>query len=262
MFEKKRFRRPSQIKEKLIMRNNSLEVERFYTTDESLNYEENKVQSSNLSSKVSKKVTLQIIKDIEKYTDKELVSLFVLSGDEHAFNEIFKRYNQKVKWLALKKLSDIQDAEDTVQEVFTILLKSMHSFRGESQFSTWLYAITSNKIRSKIRSKIKDRNSISIDTNEYLNTLASFKDMVNKHNCSNNPEELNINQQSIGKLYQELESAPKKIKETIVLKDINELSNQEVADQLGITLSAVKSRVHRSRQFLKASMGKNYAYNC
>jgi len=145
------------------MRVNNLEIE---GTSNSKDYSKGiayNIQNSNISSEVRRNGNLRLIKN---YDDYELVDLFVLDSDELAFNEIFNRYYEKIKRFALKKLTDVDEAEDIVQEVFITLIRSLSSFRGESKFSTWLYAVTLNTIRMRLREKVKDRRSISIDDDE------------------------------------------------------------------------------------------------
>ncbi|MGI9534807.1 MAG: RNA polymerase sigma factor [Thermodesulfobacteriota bacterium] len=238
------------------MRVNNLEAENISGSNDYSNGMEYGIPGSDISYPVRSKVNLRLIKNYEDYSDNELVDLFVQDRDELAFNEIFNRYYQKTRKLALKILTDVDEAEDIVQEVFVTLLKSMNGFRGESKFSTWLYAISLNTIRMRLREKVKDRKSVSIDDDEYNKSLDNIVRNRKKNARLNSPEDININRQFVEKLHQALESLPEKYKEAFVLRNMKQLSNQEVADQLGVTLSAVKSRVHRARQYLKTNFSE------
>ncbi len=238
------------------MRVNSLEVEESSNAKDYLSGIAYDIQNLNISSEAQRIVNLRVIKNYEDYSDNQLVDLFVLDSDELAFNEIFNRYYEKIKRFALKKLADVDEAEDIVQEVFITLIRSLSSFRGESKFSTWLYAVTLNTIRMRLREKVKDRRSISIDNDDYINSINNIASKSSKNSRLNNPEDVYINKEFVEKLHQALESIPEKYKEVFVFRNINQLSNQEIADNLGISLAAVKSRVHRARQHLRINLNK------
>ena len=201
---------------------------------------------------------LRIVKNHEEYTDNELVDLFVFERDNLALNEVFNRYYDKVKRLALKILADTDEAEEVVQEVFITLLQKMESFRGESKFSTWLYSITLNTTRMRLREKIRDRRSLSLDNDDYGKSIEGILSNDTNNKWLKTPEEININSEFMENLNKSLDMIPEKYREAFILRDINQYSNQEVAEQLGLSIPAVKSRVHRARRFLQTSFGEYY----
>ena len=229
------------------------EVEKTYSSNEYSYNQGYLEQNPEDLTDEGKNINLRIIKDYENHSDIELVDLYVRKSDEMAFNEIFERYYKKAKGFAQKILTDVNEAEDIAQEVFATLLKSMSGFRGESKFSTWLYSITFNSIRMRLREKKKDRKFISIDDNDQHNFLENVISINTKINRPNSPEYEYINQEFAKKLHQTLEQIPKKYKDVFILRDMKQLSNQEVADELGVSLAAVKSRVYRARQYLKTN---------
>jgi len=136
------------------MRVNNLGLQRTYNNEGHLKRLPYKIQNYQISTKPEKNDYSLTTKNYVDYTDSELVDSYVLDIDELAFEEIFNRYYHNVKKLGLKILNDVEEAEDLVQEVFVNLLTSMSGFHGESKFSSWLYLITLNIIRMKLRENL------------------------------------------------------------------------------------------------------------
>jgi len=196
------------------------------------------------------------------YSDEDLVKMYVFKNDELAFNELVNRYCQKIYSLANKMLKDIDTAEDAVQDVLLILLTNLSGFRGDSKFSTWLYTITLNTIRSRIKSRIQDKKSISVDN--VLDPDYTEERIFNNSNddWSKCPQEISSNKEFLENLNRTLEKIPDIYKTVFVLRDIKQFSNLEVAEKLGLSLSATKSRISRARCSLRLNLGSqpNYEY--
>jgi len=197
---------------------------------------------------------LRLIRNYEDSTDEKLVDLFVQENDEQAFNEIFNRYYEKIKRFALKKLNNAEEAEDIAQEVYSKLLSSLKNFRGESKFSTWLYIVSLNTIRMKQRKQMKDKRTLSIDDDDFKDLINNISCINDKNNGLSNQEQDYTNKKLLQNVYTALEQIPEKYSEAFILRDIKELSNEEAAQNLGISLTAVKSRVYRARQQLKVRL--------
>ncbi len=197
---------------------------------------------------------LRLIRNYEDSTDEKLVDLFVQENDEQAFNEIFNRYYEKIKRYALKKLNNVEEAEDIAQDVYSKLLYSLKNFRGDSKFSTWLYIVSLNTIRMKQRKQMKDKRTLSIDDDDFKDLINNISGINDKSDGLINQELDYTNKRFLENVYGALELLPKKYSEAFILRDIKQLSNEEAANNLGISLTAVKSRVHRARQQLKTRL--------
>lgn len=193
-------------------------------------------------------------KDYTNCPDIELLDSFIISKDELAFNEIFNRYYDKTCHLALKIIGDVDEAEDIVQEVFVKLLTGIQNFRGDSKFSTWLYAITLNTIRMRFRGLKKKKLTLSIDNEAYSDLINSSIGLSDAGNHTKNPESININRELAEELYKALDTLPRKSREVFLLREREEYTNVEVANRLGMSLPAVKSRIHRTRNLLKNNL--------
>ncbi len=194
------------------------------------------------------------------YSDEDLVKMYVSNNDELAFNELVNRYCQKIYSLAIKMLKDIDTAEDAVQDVLLILLTNLSGFRGDSKFSTWLYAITLNTIRSRIKSRIQDKKSISVDNMLDPDNTEEHIFNNSKDDWSKCPQEISSNKEFLENLNRTLEIIPDIYKTVFVLRDIKQFSNLEVAEQLGLSLSAAKSRISRARRSLRLNLGSQPDY--
>ena len=101
--------------------------------------------------------------DLANTIDEKLIELFTSSNDERAFEEIVNRYGDKIYGLALRITRDHHSAEEVLQEVFLSLINKIHTFRGESKFSSWLYRVTANASYMYLRAQKKYENDVSLE---------------------------------------------------------------------------------------------------
>ncbi|RMG44897.1 MAG: sigma-70 family RNA polymerase sigma factor [Candidatus Dadabacteria bacterium] len=184
--------------------------------------------------------------------DSQLVES-LKNGDQASFVELLNRYSEKVHNLAMRIARNEQDAEEIFQDVFVTVYHKIDKFEGKSAFSSWLYRITVNTAFMKLR-KRKKHQAVSFDE------LAGG---INEGYSGNRSDTCDINYiSSRHELRQALEDAirrlPDDYKTIFVLRDVDGLSNQEVGEILGLSVPAVKSRLHRSRLMLRKRLRKFY----
>lgn len=190
----------------------------------------------------------------------------IKKGDQEAFEQLYQRYRPRVMRLAMKYCKNEMDAEEVVQEVFFTVYKRIKNFREESTFDTWLYRVTVNASLMKLRAQRKEEH-ISLEDNmrevdhSYLSNQAPpYGDSLRFLKIS----ELPINNLQWKEFIEELvrvgEEMGKARWEAFVLSVIQGMSEQEVTKALGISLNALKSRVHRGRKFIKKRL-KNFQLN-
>lgn len=196
------------------------------------------------------------------FSDEELVKLYVNNELEGAFNELVDRHGDKIFRTAYRITSDRNAAEEVLQNVFIILVQSLRTFRNDSKFTTWLYKIAMNTSFMYLRSKKKvNDGEIKIEDLTRFDESGNMQDIFLK-DWSNVPEDKLLSEESSSKLEEAIEELPEKYKVVFQLKDIEGLSNQEVADVLDLSLPAVKSRALRARLFLRERLSDYYAeYN-
>ncbi|MGH7848525.1 MAG: RNA polymerase sigma factor [Candidatus Binatia bacterium] len=181
-------------------------------------------------------------------------------GDERAFEKLFHLYSKKTFQMAYRLLGNQHEAEEAVQEVFLTIFQKAKTFRGDSQFSTWLYRLAVNAALSRIR-KQKRRKEIS-----YGDFLPQFQPDGHHQvrpviDWSPEIEEGSPNQELQRALRSALTALKPVDKAIIVLSDIEGFSDQEIAQSLSLTVSAVKTRLHRARLFLRGKLAVHLGYS-
>ena len=184
--------------------------------------------------------------------DHQLVQR-VQAGNTEAFETLFKRYNVRVYQQAMHLLGNEAEAEEIMQEVFLTLYEKAHTFRAEAAFSTWLYRLTVNAALSRLRRRMR-RPEVSMEEH-----LPQFHDdghhLVRPVVDWSQNLERDVAQQEVRRLLREAIEQLRPIdKAVVVLSDLEELSNREVGDVLGLSVSAVKSRLHRARLLLRGKL--------
>ncbi|MCZ6865224.1 MAG: sigma-70 family RNA polymerase sigma factor, partial [Candidatus Dadabacteria bacterium] len=168
-----------------------------------------------------------------------------------AFNEIVSRYANKIYGFALRITRNSSDAEEVFQEVFLTLTKKLDTFRGESKFSSWLYRITVNATYMYLRSQKKHESNISLENYYPYDEKGTLMGRVMAKDWSSRPDIIIFSNEALKIIDKSINELPESYRTVFHLKDVEGLSNEEVADILEISIPAVKSRLHRARLFLR-----------
>ncbi len=191
-------------------------------------------------------------------SDEELVQMYVNDSLEGAFNELVDRHGDKIFRTAYRITGNMTAAEEVLQNVFIILVQSLRSFRNDSKFTTWLYKVAMNTSFMYLRSKKKvNDNEMKIEDLTRFDESGNLQDVFLK-DWSNVPEDKILGEEGSTKLQDAIDELPEKYKSVFQLKDVEGLSNQEVADILDLSLPAVKSRALRARLFLREKLSDYY----
>ena len=186
-----------------------------------------------MDTKITKK-DLQNAQILNLDDDFSLVKRFI-DGDESAFAVLVQRHKEKVRNIIYLTMNSSNSVDDVAQDVFLTVYRNLNNFRFESQFTTWLYRITVNKCKDYMR-KIKIRN-----------IFTPIKEAEGKTEDTIAPETTDITilvQKAISKL-------PEKLRVPLLLKDIEGMSYQEIAETVQCEIGTVKSRIFRAREGLK-----------
>ncbi len=201
-----------------------------------------------------KLINVIVTKDNEYISDKsdeELINLYTKTGNESAFNEIVSRYANKIYGFALRITRNSSDAEEVFQEVFLTLTKKLDTFRGESKFSSWLYRITVNASYMYLRSQKKHESNISLENYYPYDEKGTLMGRVMEKDWSSRPDIIIFSNEALKIIDKSINELPESYRTVFHLRDVEGLSNEEVADILEISIPAVKSRLHRARLFLR-----------
>lgn len=163
-------------------------------------------------------------------------------GDESAFAELIARHEKKVYNLCLRMLANEHDAEEAAQDAFLALWRSIGDFRGESSLSTWLYRLASNACIDLMRKNRRAANDVSIETEEGTWEIADE---------SATPHEELERKEQLRSVREGLDALPPEYRQVLILRELQQLSYQEIVDVTGLELGTVKSRISRARQLLK-----------
>lgn len=160
-------------------------------------------------------------------------------GDQEAFRELVEIYKRPVFNLALRMLNNREDAADVAQETFIRIYRHIGQFNPEHKFSSWTYMITSRLCLDRLRRKKTINQAITEDIPD--------RSLL--------PEDQAISNQMRQELNREIAKLPEKYRLVVVLRHLNELSYEEIADVLGIPINTVKTQLFRGREILKQSLG-------
>ncbi len=185
-------------------------------------------------------------------TERALVQR-LQAGDAEAFDTLFRQHFPKVYRQAVHLVGTVLEAEEVAQEVFLAVYEKAHTFRGASSFTTWLYRLTVNAALSRLRRRTC-RKEIALD-----GYLPQFRE--DGHHLvrpvvdwSSDLEQSLADAQMQQLLRQALELLQPLDKAVLGLSDFEDLSNREIGEVLGLTVLAVKARLHRSRLFLRGQL--------
>jgi RNA polymerase sigma-70 factor (ECF subfamily) len=216
-----------------------------------------RTQKSDDSAKLNFQTSLT---DLSKRSDESLVQLIAEYRDEEALNEILNRYRERIYRTALKVTSNHNDAEDVVQEVSLTIYRKAHSFRTDSKFSTWLYRLVTNEAISRLR-KIKRERTVSLD--DYMPRFEDDGHHAERPVVDWSQEvEKKVAEKEIQAIIEKAMEQLSPIDRTVVvLSEIEELTNPEIGKVLGLSVLAVKGRLHRARLFLRAKLAVQLGYS-
>jgi len=167
------------------------------------------------------------------------------------FEEAFERFHSMVFQLAYRVLGDREEALDLSQEVFLAVYRKMHRFRGESSLKTWIYRITVNRAANRCRwwNRLRRRGTVSLDEHLAKDSEHSYSETLESGGSS--PEESLLLQEERAQIERSLLQLPLPQRVAVIMRDIDGLSYEEIADSMQVSLGTVKSRIARGREELK-----------
>ncbi|AMQ58123.1 RNA polymerase sigma factor [Algoriphagus sanaruensis] len=178
--------------------------------------------------------------------DFALIDKAVIEKDQSAFATLMKRYKKAVYFMILKMIRDADDAEDLTMEAFAKAFRNLERFKKDYTFSTWLFRIATNNtidfIRKKKLKTMSLNTSMSDDGGNSVN--------IDVEDDDNNPQDEFIKSQRIEMVRIFVDKLPAKYRKLVQLRYFDELSYEEIAQELDKPLGTVKAQLHRSRELL------------
>lgn len=179
-------------------------------------------------------------------------------SDETAFNELVLQYQGQIYRLLLRMLSDPAEAEDVAQEVFITVFKSIGGFRGDAKLSTWLYRVASNHGKNRIKYLARRARDTKREIDDP--SIAASLAQANPRSMER-PDEMAAGHEAQDHIRRALEGLDEEQRVLVVLRDLENLTYEEIQRVTGLPSGTVKSRLHRARmalhkEFLSLQRGK------
>ncbi|GAB4334916.1 MAG: RNA polymerase sigma factor SigW [Flammeovirgaceae bacterium] len=169
-----------------------------------------------------------------------------VGGDEKAYAELMNKYRKSVYHTILKMVRNIDDAEDLTIEAFAKAFKNLPKFKKDYTFSTWLFRVATNNCIDFIRKKRLDTYSIDSEfANEEGDSLS-----IDIRDANLNPQEEVIKTQKVQIIQEIVNLLPTRYKKLVRLRYFEEMSYEEISEEVGAPLGTVKAQLHRARELL------------
>jgi RNA polymerase sigma factor (sigma-70 family) len=178
--------------------------------------------------------------------DFRLIDMAV-GGDDKAYAKLLQRYKRPVYHVILKMVRNVDDAEDLMMESFSKAFRSLHKFKKDFTFSTWLFRIATNNTIDHIRKK--KLNTLSIENTYTDDDGASVSiDIEDKGNLDPQEEAIRMQKEEIMQVF--VNMLPPKYQKLVRLRYFHELSYEEIAAEIEAPLGTVKAQLHRARELM------------
>jgi RNA polymerase sigma-70 factor (ECF subfamily) len=192
----------------------------------------------------------------DAYASEAELLVDLRAGEPAAYRHLVELNSANIYNLSLKLLGDEQEAEDVLQETFLNAFKAIDRFEGRSQLSTWLYRIAYNASLMRLR-KREQMTTFSLD--EHLGKAGEERVSRPLVDWSKMPDDQLLTTEARQEMDKAIAELPETLRSAFVLRDIQGLSGQETAEVLGITVQAVKNRLHRARLRLRERLSSYFS---
>jgi len=180
------------------------------------------------------------------YSDEQLMLLFQ-GGNENAYIELVNRYKNKLINFIFNYLGDIESSEDIVQETMIKLYQKKHYYKEIAKFSTWLYTIAKNLANTELRKRKQRKTTL----------LSQFSKDDKMYDLPSNDNDVGqeIQTEIVSKIIREaVDQLSEKFKTVITLRDIQQLSYEDISEIIDVPIGTVKSRINRARLQLQVEL--------
>ena len=200
-----------------------------------------------------------MISETDTIDADELLIERIRAGDMAAYNVMVIRHYDRIFSRVLQLLNNKQDAEEVTQDAFIRAHRGLENFRGDASFSTWLYQIATNLAHNRYWYwfRRKRDQSISLDQPQCEDGSLTLENVMP---CADeNPAEAVVTQEFVDRVSACMQYLNDKHKEVLILRNVKNLTYDEIAQQLEISVGTVKSRIARARESLRSLLGEDFA---
>ncbi|MGB3096870.1 MAG: sigma-70 family RNA polymerase sigma factor [Candidatus Deferrimicrobiaceae bacterium] len=190
----------------------------------------------------------------EQLLDDNVLLEELRKGSSEAVEALFERFHGKIYGLSMSILKNESDAEEATQDVFLTVFQKAHTFKGNSALYSWIYRICVNACLMRLRGK-RRQETVSIE--EFMPVFTDEGMHKSPVEDWSKEVERKMLDKELGKVIKKFtDELSEKYRVVFVLSDVEGLSNEETAQILGLTVPAVKSRLHRARLYLREQLGR------
>ncbi len=183
--------------------------------------------------------------------DADLIAR-VLAGDRTAFTELVHAYTSRVYSIGWSMLRNEQDARDVVQETFLNVYRRLSTFRGEASLASWISRIATNSALMRLRRRRrKPESSLDAGPSEQFEQEPLVRNIVDRRPLA---DQVHLDDELGRRIRAAVEDLPDTHREVLILADYRELPMRDIADALDISVANVKTRLHRARLAVRASL--------
>jgi len=204
------------------------------------------MQLTNLKLQSSYSVPLSTMDNQYRYTDEELIARFQ-KGDEQAYIELVNRYRDRLMSYVFRFVGDMVLAEDIVQDTLVKLYTHRHFYKEIAKFSTWIYTIAGNLAKTELRKR--KRRKITL-----LSQMGTEERDYELPAVEAESGEVVQGQYTEKQIQKAIQSLPLHFRTAVILRDIQELSYEEISKIVNVPLGTVKSRINRARLQLQKAL--------
>ncbi len=200
-----------------------------------------------------------MISETDTIDADELLIERIKAGDMAAYNVMVIRHYDRIFSRVLQLLNNKQDAEEVTQDAFIRAHRGLENFRGDASFSTWLYQIATNLAHNRYWYwfRRKRDQSISLDQSQCEDGSLILENVMP---CADeNPAEAVVTQEFVDRVSACMQYLNDKHKEVLILRNVKNLTYDEIAQHLEISVGTVKSRIARARESLRGLLGEDFA---
>lgn len=174
----------------------------------------------------------------------------LVAGHDAALNDLMERHAQKLFHYLVRSLQNEEDAADLAQETFVRVFQNCAKFDANHKFSTWLYVIATNLVKSRYRYRTRHP-QVSLDAENEV-TGESFRESMPEHNPT--PSESLQGAERAEAVRKAVQNLPEELRTSLILSEYEDLSHAEIGAILGCTPKAVETRIYRARKLLRESL--------
>jgi len=198
-----------------------------------------------------KEIALERYESEATVAEREALLERIRADKEKAFDGLFEQYHSMVFHLAFRILGDREEALDVSQEVFFTIYRKMHRFRGESSLKTWIFRIAINRASNRCRwwNRLRRRGTVSLDEHLGRNRNPDLSETLESE--GNSPEDALLLQEKRSEIERWLLRLPVHQRIAVVMRDVEGMSYEDIAEAMQVSLGTVKSRIARGREELK-----------